>query len=369
LQEHAADYEAEDIAVFAICPEPVEVLREFVERHGVTYPLLSDPGAALIRHVGILNTEIAEVDPVFGIPYPGSYLVDCQGVIFEKRFHADFHVREPMGSLLLYFQLKDYAERLEEKVEERTRELRETQLQMIEKARLATLGKLIAAINHELNTPVGALASGLDLLWSYYATACHAAKPSERAAMEELKQAVDAACKRIAQVASSLREFVRLDAAEAGRVDVRRCLDAVAELLGPQLDGRITLRRDYHDIPPIYCRAPHLNQALWEIVTNAIESISGPGTITLGARRAGAGVVLTIADTGRGIPPVEIDQLFEPRLRSREGRVRMSLGLALASKIVHEEGGRIEASSEPGRGSTISIHLPAARGAGANARA
>jgi signal transduction histidine kinase len=361
LQEHVADYKKQQIAVFAICPEPVDMLGAFAAEHNITYELLSDRGARIIRRLSILNTEVPESDPVYGIPYPGSYLVDERGLIFEKRFHADFHVREPMGSLLLYFQLKEYSERLEQKVEERTRELQQVYLQMTERARLATLGKLIAAINHELNTPVGALASGLEVLWKRYARACEQAGPSAQAAMTELRQAIDAACQRIVQVVAGLREFIRLDEAEAQSVDLRRCLDTVAELLGPRVGRRIRLRREFEEIPAVYCHAAQLNQALWEIVTNAVDSITGQGTITLGARRINGEVVLTVSDTGPGIPPEELAQLFEPRLKTKDGRMRMCLGLALASKIVNEEGGRIEATSAPGAGATIAIYLPAGR--------
>src|SRR5437870_8498954 len=115
--------------------------------------MLSDSGSEVIRLVGILNQGIPESDPYYGIPHPGSYLVDEKGYVFEKRFHPDVHVREPMGSLLLYFQLREYSERLEQKVEERTRQLEQAHLHLIETAKLATLVKLIAAINHEWNPP------------------------------------------------------------------------------------------------------------------------------------------------------------------------------------------------------------------------
>lgn len=358
MQQHAAEYEKEDIVVFAICAEAVPLLGEFAAHNGITYTLLSDKTGELIRQLGILNAEVPEQDPVYGIPYPGSYLVDEQGYIFEKRFHRDFRVREPMGSLLLYFRLKEYSDRLEEKVRERTRDLERAQMQLIETARLATLGKLIAGINHELNTPVGTLASGLDVIWRYYDRSCVEAGPKERAAMMELKEAIDAACKRIIQVAAGLRQFVRLDQEETQSIDLRHCLDTVVDLLGSQLQARIVVRRDYEEIPRLLCRAPQIGQALLEVLANAAESITGEGTITLGARQVNDGVALTVSDTGRGIPPDELRRLFEPHLRSKNGRVGMSLGLPLAHKIIHEHSGRIQASSLPGQGTTVTIYLP-----------
>jgi peroxiredoxin len=279
LQEHAAEYEMRQIAVFAISPDPPARLAEFVAQNGITYAMLSDAGSQVIRRLGLLNTEVAESDPVYGIPYPGSLLIDRKGYIFEKRFHPDFHVREPMGSLLLYFELKDYSERLEEKVAERTRELEQAQLQMIETARVATLGKLVAAINHELNTPVGALASGLELMWNHYLPSGSQQQPG----LPDLRRAIEAATARIVQVVAGLREFVRLDEAEPERADLRRSLDTVAELLGSEANSGITVRRDYEEIPPVYCRAAQVNHALWEVVTNSVESLGPQGTITLSA--------------------------------------------------------------------------------------
>jgi signal transduction histidine kinase len=285
------------------------------------------------------------------MPYPGSYFVDEQGLVFEKRFHPDFHVREPMGSLLLYFQLKEYSEQLERKVEERTR-------QLVETATLATLGKLIAAINHELNSPLGALANGMDLLWKYLDAACTQLEPRRRAALEEVRRAVDTAYQRINQVVGDLREFIRLDQAERQEVDLRRSLDTAVELLASKLDSRIQVRREYAEIPAVTCHAPQINQALWELLSNAVDAMEGPGTLTLGVRAEGGHVVLAIGDTGRGISEQELNQLFELRLRPKNGRMGVGLGLPLAHKIVHEHGGRIQVTSVVGRGTTVTVRLP-----------
>jgi two-component system, NtrC family, sensor kinase len=354
LQEHHAEYQRRNIAVFSICPEPPDLIADFVARQQITYPILSDESSRVIQQLGILNTEVAEGDPVYGIPYPGSYLVDQHGIVFEKRFHPDVHVREPMGSLLLYFQLREYSEQLEDLVQERT-------MQLIETAKLATLGKLIAAINHELNTPLGALANGIDLLWKYLDNALQQLDPRRRAALEEVRQAVDSAYERINQVVGNLRQFISQDQTGPQEVDLRRSLDAAVELLAFRLDGRVEIQRDYAEIPTVRCHAASINQALWELLSNAIDAIEGPGVLTLGARRDGGDVLLTIADTGHGIPAAELNQLFEPRLRPKSGRIGVSLGLPLAHKIIHEHGGRIQVASTVGRGATVTVRLPVSR--------
>ncbi len=317
----------------------------------MTFRLLSDREGHLIRRVGILNAEVPPDDPVYGIPYPGCYLVDEQGIVFEKRFHPDFHVREPMGSLLLYFQLKEYSEKLEQKVQERT-------MQLIETARLATLGKLIAAINHELNTPLGALANGMDLLWKYLEGACSQLDPRRRQALEEVRRAVEAAYERINQVMGDLRQFIRLEQAEMQPVDLRQSLEAALELLSSRLDGRIRIQREYGEIPAVRAYAPQINQALWELLSNAVEAIDGQGDITIATRGDRGGVEVTIRDTGRGIPAAELEQILEPRLRPKHGRMGVSLGLTLVHKIVNDHGGRLRISSREGQGTTVTVRLP-----------
>lgn len=353
MQQHAEEYVRQRIAIFAICPEPAPLAADFVRKNGISYAILSDAGGRLIRQVGILNSEVADTDPVNGIPYPGSYLVDEKGYIFEKRFHADFHVREPMGSLLLYFHLKEYSERLEEKVAERT-------LQLIETAKLATQGKLIAAITHELNTPLGALSSGKEILWRYVERALGGVPDRERAAVEEIRKTVDAACRRMIQVVNDLREFVRLEQSEVQAIDLRHSLDTVVEVLGSRLEQRIRIERDYSEIPALECRAPQINQALFEVIENAVEAIPGEGVIRLSARREDGDIVLAVSDSGRGIPAAEIEHIFEPHLRPKDGRVGVNLGLPLAHKILHEHGGRIQVESRGGAGATVTIRLPPA---------
>jgi signal transduction histidine kinase len=121
------------------------------------------------------------------------------------------------------------------------------------------------------------------------------------------------------------------------------------------------VRREYAEIPAVSCHAPQINQALWELLSNAVDAIEGPGALVLGARKEAGDVVLSIRDSGRGIPAEELSQLFEPRLRPKNGRMGVGLGLPLAHKIVHEHGGRIQVASVVGQGTTVMVRLPVGR--------
>lgn len=100
LQQHLAEFEAAKIALFSILNDPQEALAEFAAEHGITYPLLSDPGSEVIRRYGILNTLVRPDEPVYGIPFPGSYLTDGHGVVTEKIFHQRYQVRDAAESVL-----------------------------------------------------------------------------------------------------------------------------------------------------------------------------------------------------------------------------------------------------------------------------
>ncbi|MBK9168486.1 MAG: redoxin domain-containing protein [Bryobacterales bacterium] len=358
LQEAVREFESERIPVFAICNEPVDVLAEFAQVERITYSLLSDSDASYIRTVGVLNTAVAADDPAFGMPYPGSFLINREGRVFEKRFHPDVRVREPMSSLLLYFRLKEYSERLEEMVLERTRDLQQAQLQLVETARHASLGKLIAAINHELNTPVGALVSGIESVWRFYDRMCSDMTAAQRERLLALKEAIDGACARIARLAADLREFARLDGAEVGPVDLRHSLDVTVEVLGGALHRGVRVERRYPDTACWHGRGAPLNQALLEILTNAAEAMPAGGTLTLEVDASDKAFLIVVTDSGSGIPEQERHQLFEPHLRAKGDRIGMALGLPLAHRIVRDQGGELKVLPGTHGGTRVEIHLP-----------
>ena len=98
LQKVAADLEDEGIALYAISYDPPDVLAGFAERHGITYPLLSDAGSGLIRELGLLNEEANE--RVKGIPHPGVFVLDADGTVAEKHFYESYRERDTGAGLL-----------------------------------------------------------------------------------------------------------------------------------------------------------------------------------------------------------------------------------------------------------------------------
>ncbi len=100
LQENLKSFEKNGIRVCAISYDPVDALGKFTEKFGITYPLLSDVDSAVIRRFGVLNTHIPEGHPWYGVPFPGTFMVDERGVVIDRSFYANHAVRDSVARML-----------------------------------------------------------------------------------------------------------------------------------------------------------------------------------------------------------------------------------------------------------------------------
>lgn len=237
-------------------------------------------------------------------------------------------------------------------------------------ARLATLGMLMAGVAHELNTPLGALNSNHDSLTRALARlheilADDVVEPHE---LEEVRRIVralngvmrvnDLAMKRVRELVTSLRSFGRPDRAEIDTVDLREGLDTAITLLRHELGERITVTREYGEIPPIQCYPQQLNQVFMNLLLNGIQAIQGPGSIIVRTERTPDGVAVSVTDSGVGMGPEQLERIFEPGFTTKGLRVGMGLGLAITRQSVDRHGGFIDVRSEPGQGTTFTVRLP-----------
>lgn len=242
----------------------------------------------------------------------------------------------------------------------------------VDAARFATLGMLVAGFAHEVNTPLGALASNHDTVKRALGKlqeilADEVVDPSE---LDEVRRIVrvltgvmrtnDLAVERVLELVGSLRTFGRPDRADVDRVDVHEGLDTAITLLRHQWKDRIDIRRDYAELPRIECYPQQLNQLFMNLLLNAIQAIDGPGAVTARTRAEERGVRVEVEDTGSGIAPENLERIFEPGFTTKGARVGMGLGLLMARQIVDRHGGSIHVRSTPGEGSTFSVRLPLA---------
>lgn len=277
-------------------------------------------------------------------------------------------------------RLGELNESLEQRVHQRTeelershRELKETQAQLLQTAKLAALGDLVAGVAHEINTPLGAIHSNADLARRASerisaALARDAIGTPDTKTLEHALVALDAATSttltasnRIAAIIGSLRSFARLDEAERKKADLHEGLESTLTLLQHKLQERIQIVRRYGELPQILCYPNRLNQVFMNLLTNAIHAIEGHGTITITTRVERERVFVELADTGSGIPAEHLDKIFDPGFTTKGSGVGTGLGLAISFRIIQEHEGTITVASELGNGTVFTVGLPIVR--------
>ena len=273
-------------------------------------------------------------------------------------------------------------ENLEARVQERTAALqqtldalRETQAQLVQSEKMAALGDLVAGVAHEINTPLGAVASNTDLTARALGKIRGALDDAAQAetAQRWLGKAVELAevsreaCDRIGGIVKSLRNFARLDEAERKPADLHEGLESTLTLAAHLLRNRIEVERDFGELPQVDCYANQLNQVFLNMIVNAAQAIEGPGRITLRTRLVdgaqGRRACVEIGDSGGGIPEENLRRIFDPGFTTKGVGVGTGLGLAISYRIVRNHQGEIEVDSSP-RGTTFRILIPTTRPAG-----
>jgi len=168
---------------------------------------------------------------------------------------------------------------------------------------------------------------------------------------------------RVARLVESLRNFGRLDEAAFQVADLHEGLDSTVHLLGQMLGTRITVHRQYGEIPRTFCSAAQLNQVFISVLRNAIQAIEGDGEITIHTSVEAGRIAVRIRDTGKGMPPEQLDRVFDLHFSSDTSRVKLGSGLSMAYRIVQEHGGDLRIDSAPGTGTEVVILLPIREGA------
>lgn len=261
-----------------------------------------------------------------------------------------------------------------DQLEQLLADLKSTQTQLIQSEKMAALGSLVAGVVHELNSPVGAINGNTDVL-----------DRSVQAILERLKSATSleefvndsrvtkaldmldgniavtrTAARRITRIMNSLKTFTQLDGATIQRVDVHDGLESALTLIETQYAEHIGILREFGDLPKIRCYPGELNQVFMNLLTNAVQAIDGPGTVTVKTYRENGRVCVSVIDSGRGIAKDQMAGLFEPRFSRTGERVKAGIGLFTAYNIVQKHDGSIEVDSSPGKGTSFTIKLPIA---------
>lgn len=256
---------------------------------------------------------------------------------------------------------------LEQRVRERTRELEDSQTQLVQSEKMAALGNLVAGIAHEINNPVGAMGNAADIVGRglqrlhQLLDESSVEEPQVTEVLDLLEgnnENVIISGNRVAEVVRSLKNFARLDEAPYQKAGLRDGLESTLTLLKRDMGMRISVERKFGDIPQIMCYASELNQVFMNLLSNAVQHTTGEGTITVETFARDTHVYVRISDTGKGMPAQNLERIFDPGFTPHGVGVGVGLGLSTSYNIVSKHGGTIEVESEVGKGSTFTVRLP-----------
>lgn len=322
-----------------------------------------------MREIAVSNSLIEYLgakpfkEPVLRIIIPVYHVQNLMGVIvllsYQKRELAEeIEILDAISSQLsnAIARAELYQKNIQTVKELKTtlKELKETQLQLINSEKMASLGQLVAGVAHEINTPVASIKSNNGIV----AKLLGAIKDADlKEMLTDINEIDKEAVNRISNIVTSLKKFVRLDEAELQEADINKELDLTLELIRHETKNRIEIIRKYGEIPIIKCFPNMLNQVFTNILINACQAIEGNGKITITTKYENKKLVVSIKDTGKGIPPNQLSKIFSAGFTTKGIGVGTGLGLAISSKIVEKHNGEIIVNSEVGKGSEFIITI------------
>ncbi len=242
------------------------------------------------------------------------------------------------------------------------RSLRDTQAKLVQAAKMASLGELVAGIAHEINNPLAFILAHQGtverLLGEIEAAGDDAARAPVLAKARDRLGSMRMGLKRIESLVLNLRKFSRLDEGGFQSIDVAAAIETVLALLAPKLSGRITIRRDLRGPAELMCSPALFNQVVMNIIGNAADAIDGTGTIRISTMQENDFCWIEIGDSGPGIPDEMRERIFEPFFTTKPVGTGMGLGLAIAYGIVQAHHGTIAIGNAPEGGALFAICVP-----------
>lgn len=287
----------------------------------------------------------------------------------ELGYQIEVHSRDELGELASSFnsmsselskaheQLSDWAIDLENRVEQKTTELKRAHEHMLQTEKMAATGKLAAIVAHEINNPLAGILTYAKLLRKWVAE-CDKSKKEQ---INNSLELIESESRRCGAIVKNLLVFSRAAPMNPGPADLNAILRRASELVRHEVEmASIQLVMDLDpQLPMVHCDAGQIEQAVLALVMNALGAMPKGGTLRLASRLVPSTgeVRLRVQDDGAGIAPEALPRLFEPFFTTREGG--HGLGLAISRSIVERHKGRIEVESQLGRGSAFTIVLPA----------
>lgn len=308
-----------------------------------------------------------------------------------------------LGALLFFgVQIRKNFSNLEQEVADRTVEiktayddLQESQEQLIQSEKMASLGQMVAGVAHEINTPLGYVSSNIETLnynlgdlsnvmGDLEVLMASVQKPqrdnreitehllatlktyrsveASELMVESTQLLTDGAygLSEIAKLVSSLKDFARLDRKSCEQIDVHECIDSSVTIASNHVrENNVIVQKNYSNLPQISCFPSKLNQLFLNIITNACQAMATKGgELSITTMVIGEEIRIDFTDQGIGMDHETQQKMFDPFYTSKEIGVGTGLGLSISYKIIEAHSGRIEVESDVNKGTTMSVFLP-----------
>ncbi|HKP57149.1 MAG TPA: response regulator [Polyangiales bacterium] len=261
-------------------------------------------------------------------------------------------------------QLVEALERKNEELHTAYRELQTAQAQLVQSAKMASLGELVAGVAHEINNPLAFVLSHLDTTRRSLTKAEPSPEHMTQTAREHWQRAqsrlqeMQLGLERIRELVVKLRTFSRLDEGEQKTVSIRECVESLLTILSHKLKDRIHVDAQYGEPDELECFPSLLTQAIMNLVANSIDAIEGEGRIGIWTGARGDHYEVVVTDTGHGIPPHLRERVLEPFFTTKPVGQGTGLGLSIAYSIVRKHGGTLELGEASGGGTRATVRLP-----------
>lgn len=241
------------------------------------------------------------------------------------------------------------------------RNLQETQRRAILAENAASLGRLAAALSHELNSPIGALSSAVDTLLLLSARQSTNPMDNQRFVLllNDLRKTIGDSAGRLSDIVSRMQRIANLDGSEVQRVSVNELLRDSVQMLESRIKAKAQLELDLQEVPPLICKPVQLSAVFRNLINNSLDAVNGDGRLRIASRAVKDEVHVEIADNGHGMTPDALEHIFDPNFRVSEGRVGTGNWSMFSSRqVVREHGGDIVIQSRPGDGTRVRLSFP-----------
>lgn len=280
---------------------------------------------------------------------------------FVQHLQKEIQERKKANARLIEFQ-----KQLEEKVETKTAQLRQKDLELIEMDRIASINSLAAGMAHEINNPLGFVKSSVDFLKKLIDSfidkkACQNQPSVDRIERQFVR--IEKGIKRISQLIDTLRYLSNVNKSEMIPVNINKSIEKTIDLFQTSDTKGPKFSTIFADLPKILCSGTEIHLCLMNVIKNArdaiLENDNPEICITSQYNEINDQIVICVKDNGAGMPPETLRRVFDPFYTTRKVGQGTGLGLTLTERILKRYGGNIYLDSQEGKGTTVTIVLSA----------